>query len=123
MDSSKTTLWISYILQGLVSAMMLMGAIMNLTKSEMAVQGATELGYNESSLPVLGVLALIGVVLYIWTKTSFYGAIILTAWYGGAVATHMIHGDDMAKTFMPTLFIFAAWSVFWLRGYRFDKKA
>jgi DoxX-like family len=122
MNQSKKTTWISYVMQGLVSAMMLMGAVMNLTKSEMAIKGAVEMGYSESVLPILGIIALLSVGLYLWPKTTFYGAILLTAWYGGAVATHVIKGDTLSTTIMPVLFSFASWLALWLRGYRFENK-
>ncbi|MCB1022742.1 MAG: DoxX family protein, partial [Acidobacteria bacterium] len=94
-EISKVSLWTSYILQGLVVLMLLMGAAMNLLQTEMAVTGAKEMGYPESSVLYLGIVLLVSTILYAIPKTSFIGAILITGWLGGAVATHVIHRDPI----------------------------
>nr|WP_299342410.1 DoxX family protein [Allomuricauda sp.] len=113
--TSKVRLWISYILQGLISIMFLMGSVMNLLQTEQAVAGATALGYPESSVVYLGLILLIGTVLYIIPQTSGFGAVILTGWLGGAVATHLIHGDSAFEILFPVLFGIVLWLAIWLR--------
>lgn len=115
---SKGRLWTSYGLQGLVSAMMLMGAANNLMRTEMAVKGATDMGFADSSIIYLGIIALICTLLYIFPKTNILGAILITAWLGGAVATHMIHKDAMGMTFAPVIFGIVVWAALWLRDGR-----
>ena len=112
---SKGRLWSSYILQGLVSIMFLMGAVMNLSMSEQAVEGATAMGYPESSVVYLGLILLVSTILYIIPRTSGFGAILLTGWLGGAVATHIIHGDSAFEIFFPVLFGLVLWLALWLR--------
>lgn len=111
-QTSKTRLWISYILQGLIVLMFLMGAIMNLLQTEQAVTGATEIGYSESVVVHLGLVLLISTVLYAIPKTCGLGAIMLTGWLGGVVATHAIHQD----TLFPVLFGIVMWLALWLRS-------
>lgn len=116
--TKKGVLWTSYILQGIVSAMFLMGAANNLMKSEMAVTGALDMGFDESSIVTLGILLLVSTALYIIPKTNIFGAVMLTAWLGGAVATHMIHGDPIGMTIFPVIFGIIVWFALVLR----DKK-
>ena len=111
----KARLWISYILQGLIVLMFLMGAVFNLLQTEQAVEGATQLGYPKSSVPILGIILLISTVLYILPKTSGLGAILLTGWLGGAVATHVINEDPVFNTLFPILFGLLMWLALWLR--------
>ena len=113
---SKTQLWTSYILQGLVSLMLMMGAVMNLTKSETAVKGATDMGFSESSMTMMGLTLLTAVLLYVYPKTSTFGAVLLTAWLGGAVATHIIHHDSMGMMCVPIIFGIVVWVALWLRN-------
>lgn len=114
---SKGVLYTAYVLQGLVVAMFLMGAINNLLETEMAVEGAIEMGYPKSAILYLGVVLLMGTVLYVIPKTTILGAALLTAWLGGAVATHVIHGDPLVNTLFPVLFGIVVWFSIWLRDY------
>lgn len=113
--TSKTVLWISYILQGIVVLMFLMGAVQNLMQSETAVTQAMEMGYPESSVLYLGLVLLISTVLYAIPKTTVVGAILLTAWLGGAVATHVIHKDSFFNILLPVIFGMVIWLSLWLR--------
>ncbi|SNR72636.1 DoxX-like family protein [Maribacter sedimenticola] len=113
---SKGMSWTSYVLQGIVVLMFLMGAITNLMQTEMAVEGAVSMGYPEGSVVYLGVILLIATVLYAIPKTMFIGALLLTAWLGGAVATHIIHGDPMGNTLFPVIFGIVVWASIMLRN-------
>lgn len=115
---SKVRFWASYIIQGIVVVMFLMGAVTNLMRTEMAVTGAVEMGYPESSVPYLGIVLLISTMFYIFPKTNIIGAALLTAWLGGAVATHIIQQDPIFNFFLPVLFGIFVWLAIWLR----DKK-
>lgn len=115
METTKGLRITSYILQGIIGIMFLLGAIGNLMESEMAIKGATDLGYDESSVFTLGVLLLIATVLYLVPKTAILGTALLTAWLGGAVATHIIHQDPTINQVMPAIFGIVIWVSLWLR--------
>ncbi len=114
-EISKARLWISYILQGIVVTMFLMGAVMNILQTEEAVAGATALGYPESAVLILGIALLLSTLLYAFPKTSGFGAVLLTGWLGGAVASHVIHQDPLFNTLFPVLFGIVIWLALWLR--------
>jgi hypothetical protein len=116
--TSKTALWASYVLQGIVVIMFLMGATMNLLQTEEAVTGATAMGYPKESVLFLGIVLLIGTLLYALPKTLTIGAIILTGWLGGAVATHVIHKDPVFNLVLPVIFGIIIWLSIWLRNER-----
>jgi hypothetical protein len=113
---SKAVLWASYVLQGIVVIMFLMGARMNLLQTEEAVTGATAMGYPKESVLFLGIMLLIGTLLYALPKTVTIGAIILTGWLGGAVATHVIHKDPVFNLVLPVIFGIIIWLSIWLRN-------
>ena len=114
-EVSKSRRWISYILQGIVILMFLLGAFNNIMQTEAAVEGATQLGYPKSSVLYLGIILLLATILYAIPKTSFLGALLLTAWLGGAVASHVIHEDPLANTLLPVVFGLVIWTSIWLR--------
>ncbi len=116
MKESKITKWVSYILQGLISVMFLMGAGMNLSGSETAITMATDLGYTDSAVLYFGLTQVLCIALYLFPRTAILGAIILTGWLGGAVATHAIHGDPLGQTLFPIIIGVLVWLVLWLRS-------
>jgi hypothetical protein len=118
---SKGRLWVSYILQGIVVLMFLMGAVMNILGTEQAVDGAVTMGYPESSVLYLGLILLISTLLYVYPKTSGWGAVLLTGWLGGAVATHTINGDPLFNTIFPIVFGIVLWLALWLRQEKVQK--
>lgn len=113
---SKVLKWISYTLQGLIAIMFLMGAVMNIIGSEDTIKQSMDMGYPESSLLYLGLVLLVSTVLYLIPKTTIVGAALLTAWLGGAVATHVIHGDPLGNTLFPVVFGVLVWLAIWLRS-------
>ncbi|SEM11153.1 DoxX-like family protein [Maribacter orientalis] len=113
---SKGVMWTSYMLQGIVVLLFLMGAFNNLLQTEMAVEGAVEFGYPEDSVLYLGIILFVSTVLYAIPKTTFIGGLLLTAWLGGAVATHIIHNDPVTGILFPVIFGILVWVSIWLRN-------
>ena len=62
--TSKTKLWISYAMSGLVILFMLMDGIMKFVKPPDVIEGTLALGFGEQHLPVIGLLGLISTLLY-----------------------------------------------------------
>lgn len=116
--TSKAALWTSYILQGIIVLMFLMGAGMNILQTDQAVTGATALGYPKESVLYLGIVLLIGTILFAIPRTAIIGAIILTGWLGGAVATHVVHRDPVFNLVFPVIFGIVLWFSLWLRNER-----
>ncbi len=108
-NKSKTIIWISYVLKGIVIIMLLMGATMNLLQTEKAVEGAMSMGYPKESVFFLGLFLLAGTLLYSFPKTTIMGALLLTAWLGGAIATHVIHKDPLFNLVLPIIFGVVIW--------------
>ncbi len=112
---SKGRLWTSYILQGIVILMLLLGSVNNIMQTESAIKASTDLGIPESSVLYLGIILLVSTLLYAWPKTNFIGGLLLTAWLGGAVVTHLIHNDPLSLTLFPVVFGVIVWLSLWLR--------
>jgi hypothetical protein len=92
---AKSRSWAGYIVSGLPALFLLFDALGKFVRPDPVVTGTLELGYNESIILPLGIVLLISTILYIVPKTSFLGAIILTGYLGGAVATHARVGSPL----------------------------
>lgn len=98
MDSlSVGQLWAGRILSGIAVAFLLFDAAGKLMRAAPVVEGTVELGYPDTAVFPIGVLLLVGVVLYAIPRTSVLGAIYLTAYLGGAVASHFRLGNPLGS--------------------------
>ena len=113
---SKARLWTGWILTALPALMLLMGGIMDLMKPDFVVKTTVEMGYPEGVITGLGVVVLICVILYLIPNTAILGAVLLTGYLGGAVATHVRHGDPFfANVLAPVYFAIVVWAGVYLR--------
>jgi DoxX-like family len=116
---SKRSLWAGRILSGLVVAFLLFDASLKVIKAVPAVQGTVRLGYPESVLVGLGLVLLASTVLYAIPQTSVLGAILLTGYLGGAVATNVRVGNPLfGYVLFPVYVGILAWLGLYLRDYR-----
>src|SRR6266704_3080088 len=86
---SNKMLWAGRIVSALPVLFMLMDGVMKLVKPAFVVQATVELGYPESTIMGIGIVLLVCTVLYVIPRTCILGAILLTGYLGGAVATHV----------------------------------
>ena len=88
---SKSARWTGLIMSGLVILFLLFDGGIKLVPLEIVTQTSGEIGLptDPSFARLLGVLTLIGVALYAIPQTSVLGAILLTGYMGGAIATHL----------------------------------
>jgi hypothetical protein len=96
---------------------MLMDSIMKFVKPREVIEGTLSLGFGEQHLPIIGALGLISTLLYAFPRTSILGAILLTAYFGGAVATHLRLGNPLfTHTLFTVYFGILIWGGLWLRN-------
>ena len=107
--------WAGRILTGLISLMLLMSVFMDLTHSPVAVKGLQDAHYPLASMTWIGLALLLGVVLYAFPRTAILGAIILTGYMGGAVATHVQAGNQIPQMCFAIFFGMLIWLGIWLR--------
>jgi hypothetical protein len=116
---SKTRLWVGRILSGLVVLFLLMDAVMKLMLASVVVEGTKKVGYPESTVFPLGCVLLACTLLYAIPRTSILGAILLTGYLGGAVATHVRIGDPLfSHVLFPVYFGVMLWGGLYLRESR-----
>lgn len=116
---SRTQVWTARTLSGLAIAFLLFDAGIKVLKLAPAIEGTANLGYPPGSVFGIGVVELVCIALYIVPRTSFLGAILLTGFFGGAVATHVRVGDPLfSHILFPTYVAALIWGGLYLRDAR-----
>ena len=115
---SKKVLWTGRILSGLAALFLLFDGVAKLFKPAPVVDATVQLGYSESVLLGLGITLTACTILYLIPRTSVLGAILLTGYLGGAVATHVRVGGPLFSVIFPILFGALVWGGLFLRESR-----
>jgi DoxX-like family len=91
---------IGWVLSGLLAAFLIVGSgvpkLLESSDPEMKKQMEeilTKIGWSAETIKVIGVIEIVIAVLYMVPRTGFLGAILLTGYLGGAIATHVRIGD------------------------------
>ena len=113
---SKTVRWIGWILTGIIVAFMLFDGAIQLIAFDFVTQGMIEFGLPESYARPLGIVTLACTLLYAWPRTSVLGAVLLTGFLGGTIATHMPRPEPLLPHIVTALVMGAiVWGGLWLR--------
>jgi hypothetical protein len=100
---SSKKLWAGRILSGLAILFLLVDGIMKLVNPAPVVEGMIRLGYPLSLTATIGMILLICVVIYAIPQASILGAILLTGYLGGAVASQLRVGEPLfTNVLFPT---------------------
>ena len=92
----STSYRIGWAMSGLVVAFMLMDATMKLLVLPIVVETGAQLGFVGAEIARnLGIILLACTILYAVPRTALLGAILLTGYLGGAVATHVRVGSPL----------------------------
>jgi hypothetical protein len=106
------TIWAGRGLTALATAPFLMGGVMMLTKNPQAVEGLVKYGWPASAVNLILTLEMGSLALYLIPQTAVFGALLLTGYLGGAVATHLRAGESPA---MALIVAVVAWGGLYLR--------
>lgn len=115
---SKGRLWGGWIMSLLPALFLTLDGVMKLVKPAPVVQGTVRLGYSENLIVPIGIILLACTLLYVIPITSVLGAILLTGYLGGAVATHVRAGAGAFPITFPIIFGILLWGGLYLRDSR-----
>lgn len=111
--SPRALVWTGRVLTGLIVAFLLVDAIGKLIPLAPYVEGTRHVGYAVELVRPLGLLLAIPTVLHLIPRTQFFGALLLTAYFGGAVATHLRIGTS---AWFPIVFCIILWAAYAMRS-------
>ena len=116
--SNKGSLWIGRIISILPVLFLLLDGVMKMVKPAFVVEATVNLGYPESIIVGLGLVLVACTILYLIPRTAVLGAILLTGYLGGAVATHVRVGGPLFSILMPVILGAMLWGGLYLRDER-----
>jgi hypothetical protein len=112
---SKKRSWAALIISVLPALFLLVDGAMKLMKPAAVVEATVRLGYPENVILPIGIVLLLSTILYLIPQTSVLGAILLTGYLGGAVATHVRAGEGLFSIVFPIIFGVLIWLGLYLR--------
>jgi hypothetical protein len=115
---SNTQLWAGRILSGLAALFLLWDGVMKLLKPATVVKATLDLGYPESDIVGIGLVLLAGTLLYIFPRTLILGAILLTGYLGGAIASQVRVQASWFNVVFALVIAGLVWGGLWLRDVR-----
>ena len=90
---SKGMLWTGRVISALPALLLLFAGSMKLTKSAQVIEGFSHHGFAEHLIRPIGIVEICCAVIYLIPNTAVLGAILMTAFMGGATATHVRAGE------------------------------
>jgi hypothetical protein len=91
--SKPWMLWTGRVLSALPFLSLVMAAVMGWKGGPESVEGMKRFGWGQGSAALIGMLALPSALLYAIPRTAVFGAILMTGYFGGAIATHLRISD------------------------------
>ncbi|MGA7524708.1 MAG: DoxX family protein [Acidobacteriaceae bacterium] len=115
-EVSTGRVWTGRVIAGLLSLFFLFDAAMKFIQPKPVTESFVQTGWPIGLSVTLGVLLLVSTILYLIPRTSILGAILLTGYLGGAVATNMRLQEPLfSHTLFPVYFGVLVWGALWLR--------
>ena len=116
---SSKALWTGRILSGLSALFLGVDAVMKVMQARVVMEATVQLGYPESTVFGIGITLLVCTLLYAIPRTAILGAILLTGYLGGAIATQVRVGNPLFTHVLFPVYVAAMiWGGIYLRDSR-----
>lgn len=119
---SKRTIWIGRVLSGLAVLFLVFDGVMKFFMDKLppeALEAGASLQWPIEKMPIVGTILLICVLVYVIPRTAVLGAILLTGYLGGAIASHVRVGNPLfSHTLFPVYIAVFVWLGLYLRDLR-----
>jgi hypothetical protein len=93
--TTKTKNIINWSLAGLVGFIFIGSAMSKFMGSDETIQMAASIGLSAETFKIVGLVELLSVLLFLIPRTGIIGTLLLAAYMGGAIATHLTHGQSI----------------------------
>lgn len=116
---SKTMLWSGRIVSWVITLLLLLDAVMKILQVPQVMEGTLKVGYPANAVRPIGIILLVCLICYVVPRTSVLGAILLTGYLGGAVATNVrISAPLFSYTLIPVYVGVLVWGGLFLQDTR-----
>ena len=116
--AAKTTIWAGRIISALALLFLAFDSIIKVLKLPPAVEATSQLGYPASLVVTIGLIELACLVIYTIPRTSVLGAILLTGYLGGAIATQVRAESTLFSLVFPVIIGALIWGGLFVRDER-----
>jgi hypothetical protein len=120
-SSVAKSVWIGRILSGMAIAFLVLDGVMKLVQPQVVIDATREIDWpvDPMTLAALGLILLAATALYAFPRTAVLGAILLTGYLGGAVASHARHADPLVTHDLFGVYLgLFVWGGLWFRDAR-----
>jgi hypothetical protein len=120
-SSNMKSVWVGRILSGFAIAFCVLDGVMKLIQPQAVIDATRQIDWpvDPVTLAVLGLILLASTALYTFPRTAVLGAILLTGYLGGAVASHARHGDPLLTHDLFGVYLgLFVWGGLWFRDAR-----
>lgn len=121
-QTSKGKIWAGRILSGVAVLFLLFDGVMKFFMDKLppeALEAGAALQWPIEKMPLVGTFLLISLFIHLIPRTAIVGAVLLTGYLGGAVASHIRVGNPL---FSHTLFPIYVAILIWLGLYLRDRR-
>lgn len=111
---STKAVWTGRIMSAIPVLILVMSGVMKLAQPAPVVESFTQMGHPVSLLLTIGILELACVAVYLIPRSAVLGALLVTGYLGGAVASNLLAGADLFTIFFPVVLGMMIWGgLFW----------
>lgn len=122
-SNSRFQTWAGRIISGFCALFLFFDGATKVIKLAPVMEVCAKMGFSASAAQAIGAVLLVCTVLYLIPQTRFLGAILLTGYLGGAIATHVHYGSPKFETAFPGAFGVLVWLGLYLRDHRLRQLA
>ena len=116
--SATVSIWVGRVLSALAIVFLAFDTVIKVLSLAPAVEATTQLGYGTNLVVTIGLIELVCLALYAIPRTAIVGAVLLTGYLGGAVATHVRAGSSLFQVVFPLIIGALVWGGLALRDKR-----
>jgi DoxX-like family len=107
---SKKGLWTGRVISALAALFLIFDGVTKVLKEPHVLAASVQMGFPESTIVGIGIILLVCTAFYVIPRTSILGAILLTGYLGGAIASQVRIGKPLFDMLFPAFFGVLIWA-------------
>jgi DoxX-like family len=114
-SASPGRIWTGRVLSALVVLFLVFDGVTKVIKERHVMAASVQLGFPGDTMPLIGGILLICTLIYVIPRTALLGAVLLTGYLGGAVASQLRAGSPAFENLFPVIFGMLVWAGLFMR--------
>jgi hypothetical protein len=115
---SRSAVWAGRVVSAFAILFLAFDTVIKVLSLAPAVESTTQLGFPAEMVAAIGLLELVCLAAYVIPRTAALGAVLLTGYLGGAIATHLLAGSPNFSVVFPIIIGALVWGGLFLRDAR-----